>query len=269
MTRRSIGDLMRLNGRSALVTGGAGHIGSAIAEALAEAGARIAIADLPNADMEGRAAAIASSTGIVPTIHPVDLSKEQEVIALPQTVASVMGGVDILVNCAALGGTSVLEGWAEPVEKQGAAAWRKALEVNLTAAFELIQASLPYLRANKNGSIVNVASIYGLVGPDWSLYEGTAMANPAAYGASKGGLLQLTRYLATTLAPDVRVNAICPGGVARGQPQQFVERYEQRTPMRRMATEEDFKGAAVFLASDLSAYVTGHNIVVDGGWCAW
>ena len=95
------------------------------------------------------------------------------------------------------------------------------------------------------------------------------MANPMAYGASKGGLLQLVRYLATTLAPRVRVNAISPGGVERGQPAAFVERYTARTPLGRMATEEDVKGAVAFLASDLSAYVTGHNLVIDGGWTTW
>jgi NAD(P)-dependent dehydrogenase (short-subunit alcohol dehydrogenase family) len=120
-----------------------------------------------------------------------------------------------------------------------------------------------------HGSIVLISSIYGLVGPDMSLYEGTSMANPAGYGASKGGLLQLMRYLATVLAPDVRVNAISPGGVWRQQPGQFHDRYRSRTPLGRMATEEDLKGAAAYLASDLSSYVTGHNLVVDGGWTTW
>ena len=116
---------------------------------------------------------------------------------------------------------------------------------------------------------MNVASIYGLVGPDWRLYEGTEIGNPAAYSASKGGLLQLTRWLATTLAPDVRVNSITPGGVFRDTPEPFLSRYLSRTPLGRMATEEDFKGAIAYLASDLSAYVTGQNLVVDGGWTAW
>ncbi len=113
------------------------------------------------------------------------------------------------------------------------------------------------------------ASIYGMVGPDFSLYAGTSMGNPAAYAASKGGLLQLTRYLATALAPRVRVNAITPGGIVRGQPPAFIERYVAKTPLGRMATEEDFKGAIAYLASDLSRYVTGQNLVVDGGWTAW
>ncbi len=101
------------------------------------------------------------------------------------------------------------------------------------------------------------------------MYKGTEMGNPAAYSASKGGLIQLTRWLATTIAPDVRVNSISPGGVFRNQPKQFVDRYEKRTPLGRMATEEDFKGIIAYLASDLSKYVTGQNIDVDGGWGVW
>jgi NAD(P)-dependent dehydrogenase (short-subunit alcohol dehydrogenase family) len=102
-----------------------------------------------------------------------------------------------------------------------------------------------------------------------ALYEATEMGNPAAYAASKGGLIQLTRWLATVLAPDIRVNTLTPGGIARNQPEIFTERYIRRTPLQRMAVEEDFKGAALYLASDLSSYVTGQNLIVDGGWTVW
>jgi len=127
----------------------------------------------------------------------------------------------------------------------------------------------PLLRNSGTGSVINIASIYGMLGPDYSLYEGTAMGNPAAYAASKGGLIQLSRWLATTLAPAIRVNTITPGGVFRNQPDVFVERYKSRTPLGRMATEDDFRGAIAYLASDMSAYVTGQNLMVDGGWGAW
>jgi NAD(P)-dependent dehydrogenase (short-subunit alcohol dehydrogenase family) len=177
--------------------------------------------------------------------------------------------LDILVNCAGLIGAAELPGWGTPFDEQRSDTWRKALEVNLTAAFVLTQASASVLAASGHGSVINVASIYGMVGPDMRLYHGMPMGNPAAYAASKGGLLQLTRWVATALAPRVRVNAITPGGVWRGQPDAFRQRYEERTPLGRMAREEDLKGAVAFLASDLSAYVTGHNLVVDGGWTAW
>jgi NAD(P)-dependent dehydrogenase (short-subunit alcohol dehydrogenase family) len=147
--------------------------------------------------------------------------------------------------------------------------WRRALEVNLTEPFVLIQAAANDLRASGRGSVINVSSIYGLVGPDWRLYDDTSLGNPAAYAASKGGLVQLTRWLATTLAPYVRVNAIAPGGVFRNTPEPFLGRYVARTPLGRMAQEEDIKGAVAYLASDLSAYVTGQCLAVDGGWTAW
>jgi NAD(P)-dependent dehydrogenase (short-subunit alcohol dehydrogenase family) len=187
-------------------------------------------------------------------------------------VAKVGAGqqpLSILVNNAAFVGTSDLQGWAVPFESQTVETWRRALEVNLTAAFDLCRGLTPSLTASEGGAIINIGSIYGTFGPDWQLYEGTSMANPAAYAASKGGLIQLTRWLATTLAPAVRVNAISPGGIVRGQPQVFIDRYEERTPLGRMATEDDFRGAVAYLASDLSKYVTGHNLPVDGGWGVW
>jgi len=133
----------------------------------------------------------------------------------------------------------------------------------------LSQAFAPELQLGEGGNIINIASIYGELGPDWNLYKDTNMGNPAAYSASKGGLVQLTRWLATTLAPNIRVNSISPGGVFRNQPKVFVERYSVKTPLERMATEEDFIGVVAFLASDMSQYLTGQNIIVDGGWSTW
>jgi NAD(P)-dependent dehydrogenase (short-subunit alcohol dehydrogenase family) len=266
---RKISELMSLAGRTALVTGGAGHIGAAIAEALAEAGATIALTDRQLPELERSAAHIHGATGAMVATFDVELADEASVRGLPARVAAQCGGLDVLVNCAAFVGATKLDGWAVPFEQQQSAAWRAAFEVNVTAAFELVQEALPLLKRSGKGAVINVSSLYGLVGPDWRLYEGTAMANPAAYGATKGALAQLTNWLATTVAPDVRVNAMSPGGVWRNQPAEFVTRYALRTPLARMATEEDFKGVALFLASDMSSYVTGQNIVVDGGWCAW
>jgi len=170
---------------------------------------------------------------------------------------------------AAIAGITPLAGWKEPLEKQTEEAWNAAMKINLTAAFSLVQEARPYLKASGHGSVILVSSIYGRVGPDMRLYEGTGMANPIAYGVTKAGLMQLARHFATELAPEIRVNTISPGGIWRAQHEAFVQRYEERTPLKRMATEEDFKGAIGFLASDLSAYVTGQDLVVDGGWTAW
>jgi NAD(P)-dependent dehydrogenase (short-subunit alcohol dehydrogenase family) len=128
--------------------------------------------------------------------------------------------------------------------------------------------SEPMIR-QKSGSIVNVASIYGMVGPDFSVYEGTPIHNSVSYAFAKGGMINLTRYLASYLGPhNIRVNTISPGGVLAGQPERFIENYNRKTPLGRMVRSEDMQCAAVFLASDASAYITGQNIAVDGGWTA-
>jgi NAD(P)-dependent dehydrogenase (short-subunit alcohol dehydrogenase family) len=198
-----------------------------------------------------------------------DLGDVEAVRSVAGSIDSSFGRLDILVNCAALVGTSALEGWAVPFEEQSAETWRLAQDINLLAPFVLTQACVRLLGESGKGSVINVASIYGVVGPDYSLYGDSGMGNPAAYAASKGGLIQLTRWLATTLAPDIRVNSITPGGILRGQAESFIGRYQEKTPLRRLGTEEDLKGAVAFLASQMSSYVTGHNLVVDGGWTAW
>ncbi|MEE3258761.1 MAG: SDR family oxidoreductase [Candidatus Latescibacterota bacterium] len=266
---RALSELMDLRGRVALITGGGGHVGRAIGEALAEQGAIVALLDFDAAAAERAVDRLRVEYGATATGLIVDLRDEDATRAAPAAVLEKYGRLDILVNCAALVGTSGLEDLTAPFPKQGTVTWRLALEVNLTAAFVLSQASSEALSAGGRGSIINVSSIYGMVGSDMSLYEGTTMGSSAAYGVSKGGIIQLTRWLATMLAPAVRVNAITPGGILRGQPEPFRKRYVDRTPMRRMAVEEDFKGAAAYLASDLSAYVTGQNLVVDGGWTIW
>jgi NAD(P)-dependent dehydrogenase (short-subunit alcohol dehydrogenase family) len=266
---RSIRELMNLDGRVALVTGGGGHVGSAICEGLAELGAGIVVVDKDEQASQAVAARVSGKFGVGAVADVRDLGDEEAVRKCAEAARLTLGRLDILVNCAALVGTSELQGWAVPFHEQHADTWRLALEVNLTVPFLLTQACAPALAASRHGSVINVGSIYGVVGPDMRLYEGEDMGNPGAYAASKGGLLQLTRWLATVLAPGVRVNSITPGGVLRGQTPSFVERYVEKTPLGRMATEEDLKGAAAYLASDLSAYVTGHNLVVDGGWTAW
>lgn len=264
-----IAELQSLRGRTALITGGAGHVGAAFAETLAELGARVAVVDLRETAAAAVAKRVQRAFGVPALGLGVDLADEQAVRALPGLVANAWGRLDVLVNCAAFVGTSALPGWAVPFERQSADTWRQAIEVNLTAVFCLTQAAAPLLAHSGHGSVVNIASIYGMVGPDLRLYQGSSLGNPAAYAASKGGLLQYTRWLATVLAPRVRVNAITPGGILRGQPKSFVTAYTRRTPLGRMACEADMKGALAYLASDLSSYVTGQNLVVDGGWTVW
>jgi len=254
-----------LTGRTAVVTGGAGPLGRVLCDALATAGARVVVVDL---DASACAAAADGLPGAGHLPLAANLLDPHGLSTVVETVSG-LGACDVLVNNAAFTGTSGVPGYAVPFEEQTDEAFTMALALNLTAPFSLTRRLAPLLRAGGHGSVVNVSSIYGLVGPNMGLYAGTRMGNPAAYAASKGGLAQLTRYLSTVLAPDVRVNAFAPGGIARGQDDAFVERYEALTPLARMGTEDDFRGVVTWLASDASAYVTGQVVAVDGGWTAW
>ena len=258
-------DLMSLKGRTALVTGATGGIGRQMALTIAELGGDLVLTDRPGVDYGSLTAEINQIRNVQIDLIDCDLENEGD----RKKLCSQVGQLDILINNAAFVGESGLDGWVSDFESQTIETWRRALEVNLTAAFDLTKGFARKLRKSGRGSVVNVASIYGVNGPDYSLYTGTAMGNPAAYSVSKGGMIQMTRWLATTMAPDIRVNAISPGGVIRNQPDEFVQRYEQRTPLNRMATEKDFKGVTAFLVSDMSSYVTGQNLLVDGGWTSW
>jgi NAD(P)-dependent dehydrogenase (short-subunit alcohol dehydrogenase family) len=240
-----------------------------MAATLAEMGADLVLVDRPGVVYGKGVNELAHQFGVQVTFIKCDLEHESSRQELMAMVAQGGNRLDVLINNAGFVGTTGLQGWSTEFEQQSVQTWRRAIEVNLTAGFDLIKGMAPLLRNSGKGSVINVASIYGVLGPDYSLYEGTTMGNPAAYAASKGGLIQLSRWLATTLAPSIRVNTISPGGVSRGQVTEFVQRYEARTPLGRMATEDDFRGAVAFLASDMSAYVTGQNLMVDGGWGAW
>lgn len=260
---------MSLRGRRAVITGATGGLGKVMAETLAELGANLVLVDRPGSDFESVTETLVRRWNIKVEYRLIDLELQNQRADLIDWLKNSNDGINILINNAAFVGTSELQGWSVPFEEQTVDTWRRALEVNLTAVFDLCQGLTPLLKAAEGANILNIASIYGMYGPDWRLYEGTTMSNPAAYGASKGGLIQFTHWLATTLAPNVRVNAMSPGGIFRNQPKEFVVRYEAKTPLGRMANEDDFRGAITYLTSDLAKYVTGQNLVVDGGWGVW
>ena len=262
----TIAELSNLAGKRALITGATGGLGRTFADTLAELGADLLLVDRPGSDFESLTSTLFQRRGVTVETHFCDLESQAQRNHLIAALMNSGQGLNILVNNAAFVGTSDLPGWGVPFEEQSIETWRRAIEVNLTAIFDLCQGLYPLLKETHSASIVNIASIYGMFGPDWSLYEGTDMGNPAAYGVSKGGLIQLTRWLATTIAPEVRVNVISPGGIFRNQPEEFVKQYESRTPLGRMASEEDFRGAIAYLSSDLSRYVTGQVLSIDGGW---
>lgn len=251
----------------ALITGGAGHIGSQICMKLAETKCDIIIVDKNISEANKLKTSLCKDFGVRAEILSINLMEEKSFGEAADFVAENFGKLDYLVNCAAF--YDQTPGWGVPFAEESYEAWIKVLKVNTMAPFFLAQ-KLHYLMLNSSlASIVNISSIYGLLGPDHSLYEGTTMTNPAAYGVSKGGLQQVTMWLSTVLAPKIRVNTVTSGGIERGQNPVFKDRYEKRTPLKRMATESEIADAVVFLLSEKARYITGQNLVVDGGWSAW
>lgn len=256
------GGMAGLAGQRGVVTGGCGPLGARIVERLSAAGARVIAVDLPGA------VRAAGSGGAAPGVDFIDCDLLQPG-GCDDVVQRVCGDgqrVDFLVNNAAFTGTAGMAGYVCPFEEQTDEAFDRAVELNLAVPFRLVRRFTPYLRGGRAPAIVNVSSIYGLVAPDPGLYVGTAMATPAGYAASKGGLVQLTRYLASELAPVIRVNCVAPGGIQREQPSQFIERYATRVPLGRMAREEEVADAVYWLLSPAASYITGHTLPVDGGW---
>jgi NAD(P)-dependent dehydrogenase (short-subunit alcohol dehydrogenase family) len=258
-------NLFDMTGRVAAITGGAGNLGTVYARVLAGAGAAVALLDVSADALTQKAAALREAGAHVDTFR-CDVSDAAAVAAAFDGIAGRFGRLDVLVNNAAAKSPhffSDLE--ALPIED-----WRTVLEVNLTGPFLCTKAALPLLRASTHGSIINVASIYGIVSPDRRIYEGSSIETPPVYAAAKGGVIALTRYTAAYHARDgIRCNTLTPGGVQAGQAETFVARYAARAPAGRMARADEMAGALLFLASDASSYVTGHNLVVDGGWTAW
>ncbi len=275
-------DLFSLAGRVAVVTGAAGLLGRRHLAALAGAGAHVVAADLdgaPAAAAKELAADLARAHGREMLGVELDVARPESVAALRDAVLARFGRIDVLVNDAAL--DEKVEGPGRPehgeifrVENHPLALWEASLRVNVTGTFLCCQALGGEMARRGGGAIVNLASTYGLVAPDPSLYrraDGTqSFWKSAAYPTAKGAVLALTRHLAAYWGEaGVRVNALSPGGVENGQDSEFVARYAARTPLGRMAEAGDYDGALLFLASDASRYMTGANLVVDGGWTAW
>lgn len=264
-----------LHGRAAVITGGAGLLGREFSRALAEAGAKVVIAD-QNPAAAAEVVAMLAQSGAVAVAIETDVTRRESVTAMTDRVLREFGSFDILINCAAIDpkiGASRFASHSGRFEDYPIEAWRDSLEVNLTGAFLACQAAARPMMSQGRGVIVNLCSTYGLVGPDQRIYQEPGepeQFKPPDYSVAKAGLLGLTRYLATYFAgKGIRVNALTPGGVRADQDPGFVQRYSSRTLLGRMADRDELNGALLFLASDASSYMTGANLVVDGGWTAW
>ena len=257
-----------------VVTGGAGLLGARYVEALSHAGAHPVVADL---DLERAETVAARARGASALPVEVDVTDPRSVDAMAERILKTYGRVTALVNNAAIDPKFDLahrSGHAASFETYPLHAWSAALRVNLTGAFLCAQTLAPLILAAGGGSIVNVSSTYGLVGPDQRLYDQGGGSPPAYkppdYSVTKSALLGFTRYLAAYYAGrPLRVNTLTLGGVENGHAEGFVHRYAERTPMGRMARPDEYSGALIFLLSDAASYMTGSNLVVDGGWTAW
>lgn len=273
-----ISGMFDISNRVAIVTGGAGLLGTEFARTLAEAGAAVVIAD-QNAEAAHLAAETVRSGGAHCLAVPTDITAPNSVQAMVKTTLQAFGQVDILVNSAAMDPKfdpqALVAGQAAAgsFENYPLEAWNQALAVNLTGMFLCCQAAVQPMLAQGSGVIVNLCSMYGLVGPDQRLYQRQdqpAQYKPVYYSVTKAGVLGLTRYLATYYAgKNIRVNALTPGGVYNGHDPEFVQAYSARAVLGRMAEKDEMNGALLFLVSEASSYMTGANLVVDGGWTSW
>lgn len=253
-------DSFSLANKVALVTGGAGLFGRQIAEALAEAGARTFMASRDVEKLEAQAA-LFRERGLDVRALPLDQQDEKSVLRLRDRLIEIAGGVDVLVNNAV---ARPMADFHAPI-----ADFAQSMAVNATGIFMMVRTFGDHMAQRGNGSIINIASIQGMVGPDMTLYEGLGWSTVPDYFVHKGGMIQLTKFAASYYGRQgVRVNTISPGVFFNNQDQRFLDRYNARTFLGRMANQSDLKGAVVFLAADASAYVTGVNIPVDGGYTA-
>lgn len=264
-----------LRGKTAIVTGGAGILGSHFCKGLADAGANVAVVDINIEKANEVASEIVKKYNVKSIGVYCDLTSEQSIEEMVAKVKDEFDQIHILHNNAA-GKSSDLEAFFAPFEEYELDQWKEIMSTNLDSMF-LVAKHVGKLIKEQGigGSIIQTASIYGVMGPDNRIYEGSyymdrEINTPAIYSASKGGVVALTKYLATYWAKaGIRVNTITPGGVESGQNEAFKNNYSNRIPLGRMAQAEEMTGALIYLASDASSYVTGQNILVDGGLSAW
>jgi len=255
----------QLNNRVAVVTGGAGLIGAATCQALAEAGAKVYIAEV-NTEAAEQLVQQFKKAGLKSESIVLDISSEESIKAVIKTIIQKDKHIDIWVNNA----YPRTADWGNKFEDVKAESLRKNVDDHMNGYFLCCQNVVAEMKKNKRGVIINLGSHYGVLGPNFSIYKGTDMTMPAAYSLIKGGIVNFSRYLATHCALfNIRVNAVCPGGVFDHQPGTFVEKYNKLVPLNRMAKPEEIASTILFLCCDAASYITGQVIMVDGGLSSW
>ena len=257
-------NIFNLEGKVAVVTGGAGLIGEELVRGLAEFGAVTVIADVDKTKGSRLAKKLGKNYKNV-FFRYLDITNERSVSLLIDFLGKKYKHIDIWINNA----YPRTRDWGARLESVSTRSWKKNVDMHLNGYFICCRKIAEFMKKQGRGSIINFGSIYGVTGPDFSIYEGTSMTLPAAYSAIKGGIINFTRYLASHYGKyNVRVNCVSPGGVYNGQAKAFVKKYSARTPLKRLALPGDIVGGVIYLASDAGKYVTGHNLLIDGGWTA-
>ncbi|MBI3255593.1 MAG: SDR family oxidoreductase [Candidatus Andersenbacteria bacterium] len=261
-----------LQGKNVLITGGSGFLGTYFTKALSQAGAHVAVTYIDNqGEAEKMAQDASAEYGTTVMAVPMDVTQVSSVEAGFAQVIDKLGGVDVVVNNAALDPKfdAKADKNAKLFENYPADILRKGVDVNLVGYVLVAQQAVKYMKEAKCGVIVNVSSIYGEVGPDQRIYP-NGTQKPVEYAITKGGVVMLTKWLATTYGDEgIRANTLTLGGVFKGHDKSFTDNYGSRAPLGRMMNPEEVGGPLVFMASDAASYMTGADIIVDGGWCAW
>lgn len=245
-----------------LITGANGFIGLKLASILIKLGANLILTD--KVDNPKKLKKILATKNA--RYFSCDLTSKNSITSFKKNIIKQYKKIDVIVHNASFTGDNKLKGWASDFMSQSTDNWDQVFQVAVKVNFDLNQSFLKLLKKSKNPSIINISSIYGFKAPDWELYRGTNVKNPAGYGVSKSALIYLTKWLANTLGPNIRVNSISPGGIKRNQSNKFIIKYKKKVSLGRMAKEEDVAMAVIFLASDMAKYITGQNIIVDGGF---
>ena len=274
VTNTQTSELFSLSNKVVLVTGGAGLLGRVFAQAFADSGAQVAVVDIDQPAAKSVADAVSKKSGQKVSGFGCDITSPESVAQMVTAVVSEFGRIDVLVNNAASKGSN-LDEFFKPFEEYSLQTWREVMSVNIDGLFLVAQAVGKQMKLQGGGSIIQTSSIYGVVAPDQRIYEGSQyngrpINTPAVYSASKAAVVGLTNYLSTYWADSgIRVNSLTPGGISSGQNKTFDDKYSNRVPLGRMGQASELTGALIYLASDASSYVTGQNLIVDGGLSTW
>lgn len=242
---------MNLENKIIVVTGGNGLIGNEIVKKLNSLGGNVINADIGN------------STDLISGNHYLDITDDKSIIALIENVKKQYGRIDGWVNSA----YPRTKDWGTKIEDINFDSWRTNVDWHMNSYFVSSKLVLDLMTTQQKGSLVNISSIYGVVGPDFTVYEGTEMTMPVAYSAIKAGIINMDKYLASYYGPKgIRVNTVSPGGIFDHQPEPFLKNYNHKVPLNRMGNPEEIAPGVAFLLSDEASYITGHNLIIDGGW---